>query len=459
MKMLKHGIALVVSSSNYNDENIEDLPCCNKDGNDIAKSLRLLGFDVLTVFDETRDDLLHKIIEFSEVLSLYQTCLFYYSGHGLQIDGINYIVPRDTKLVANKEILIRTGLIDIDLIISGFQVNTDKTNLVILDACRNNPFISKGFTSSGLAEMRAGVGTLISYATSPNSTSVGYKSPKVNSLFTKYLLEHINTPNLKIEDMFKLIRIDVENDTEGNQIPWENTSLKGNFYFITKDEEVITEEIYSKITNSLAEAKTLIELSKIYALPIANILLKYSYYKMNLPGGIYLSEASKYNLALKRVLELGFVLKNYRWYYNGHPVRMGEFLHNVPNLKSEYLKILIEYSILIENKDRLIIKARINVPDKMKFGCTLFKGDGSRYTTDFKDVDHGELKFCFLASENLSDFKGQFKIEIFSIADSKQPNEVKKFVGKYGENIEGDCVLFDSINNYQIKSKQFLYFG
>ncbi|MFA9422390.1 MAG: caspase domain-containing protein, partial [Sedimentibacter sp.] len=339
--MLKCGIALVISNYEYDDININNLPSCKKDGQDMDNVLQNLGFDTLVANNLNREELLEQIVEFIELLPLYQVALCYYSGHGLQIDGKNYVVPSDAKFVNNKAILINMSLVEVDLIVDGFKENSQNTNLLILDACRTNPFLSKGFAPKGLAEINAGAGTLISYATSPNDVSIGYNSEEINSLFTKHFIKNIVKPNLRIEEIFKLTRIDVETETDGNQIPWESTSLKQDFFFIKEDNEIINNNIYKAISNFKDNGKVLIKLSEKYSFTITEIYLRYYHYKMNLPGGIYLGDTEIYGLALKNVLENGFYYKNYRWYYKGKPVKMGEFLHRVPSTDNKPLVVMI----------------------------------------------------------------------------------------------------------------------
>ncbi len=443
--MLKHGIAIIISNSEYDDSNIIDLPSCKKDGEDVSSTLYEMGFDIIKVSDSCRDNMIEKIIEFIEIIPLYQTNFFYYSGHGLQIDGKNYIIPKDTKLQSNKDLLIRTSLVDIDLIINGFKNNPDKTNIIVLDACRTNPFLSKGFTNKGLAEISAGTGTFISYATSPNDVSIGYNSENLNSLFTKYFIQNIGKPNLTIEDIFKLTRIDVENESEGTQVPWESTSLKGGFYFLTKDENEINEEIYNEITNSIDEGSILVNLSEKYRITITEIYKRYYYHKMNLPGGIYLGDTEIFSLALKRILDLGYYYRNYRWYFRGKPVRMGEFLHRVPTLEESTLDVEFSFHTY-KAKDNVVLEIFTNLPEGMKFGCKTVSPDHKLKGSASCEVKNRKLVF-----ELGGDLNKYVEIEIFNLSYSLQPESVLESIGDRGQNIKSENSYYDSINGYQIK--------
>lgn len=454
--MLKHGVALVITSSEY-DDNILDLPCCKKDGVDMERALNSIGFDVFAAVDLNRNDLLQKITDFIDSMELYETVLLYYTGHGMQIEGKNYVIPKDTRLTHNKDVLIRASLIDLDLIVGSFGKNPYKTNIAILDACRDNPFASKGFRSKGLAEMNAGAGTLISYATSPDSTSVGYTSEKVNSLFTKHLLVQMTKPNLKIEDMFKLVRIGVESETYGEQVPWENTSLKKDFYFVMQDDEVIKRDIYIGITNTIDEGTTLATLSDKYSISILNVLLRYHYYKMNLPGGIYMGEIEMHSLVLKRVLDLGYIYRSYRWSYAGKSVRMGEFLHSVPTIDRHATEIVMNYNLIKNNANSMKLIVTTNAPENMKFGCSLSISDVDFYRTKFASVVNGQIEFILNVGENTSLCNMQLSVQIFSLATSQQPDTVNDFIGIDGKNITGEIVQFDSLNSYRICSNIIVF--
>lgn len=180
----------------------------------------------------------------------------------------------------------------------------------------------------GLAEISAGNGTIIAFATSPNTSAFAPQTPDENGYYTKRLLEHIDHPNIKIEDMFKLVRKDVINDTGGQQVPWENTSLNTDFFFNTMTQDEISETIYQSVRNYYC-AETLICLSNHFGYTISDIMRIYQRQKSEKPGGIYFrNETSFEQFVLKQILELKFEIINYRWVYNGIPVLMGDFQHD-----------------------------------------------------------------------------------------------------------------------------------
>ena len=259
MGKVKKGLALVLANAQYQTHQI--LPSCNKDGVDMKAKLEQLDFDVLYYTDTTRATTLEAIATFINLADLYSVLLVYYAGHGVQIDGKNYIVPVDCIYKPIKDVFISSSLVDVSTITNYMSMHEEKTNILIMDACRNSPSFLRSFGSTGLAEMTAGNGMIIAFATSPNTSALGSESPDGNGCYTKRLLEHIDHPNMKVEDMFKLVRKDVIKDTAGQQVPWENTSLNGNFYFCTMAQDEINEVIYQSIRNYHC-AEMLINLSK-----------------------------------------------------------------------------------------------------------------------------------------------------------------------------------------------------
>lgn len=154
----------------------------------------------------------------------------YYTGHGVQIDGENYFVPIDCEYKNSKAIFTETQLVGINAITDFMTANPSKTNIMILDACRSNPGFSKDVAGDGLTEVMAGNGTLIAFATAPNKVALASQNEDENSFYTKALLDNIVRPNIKIEDMFKSVRNDVVLLSDGEQVPWENTSLNKDLY-------------------------------------------------------------------------------------------------------------------------------------------------------------------------------------------------------------------------------------
>ncbi len=322
----KKGLALVMANAEYQTQ--PKLASCKKDGIDMKKTLENLNFDVLFISDASRKELFEKIDEFLKLADLYSVLLVYYAGHGIQIDGDNYIVPIDCTYNSSKAIFIATSLVGINTITDYMNNHAEKTNIMIMDACRTAPSFSRDIVGAGLAEIRAGSGTIIAFATSPNKVAYGADSDLGNGCYTQCLLDHIYHPNIKIEDMFKAVRKDVIELTHKEQIPWESTSLNSDFYFNVMSKDEINEEIYQSMRNNY-HAETLIELSKRLGYSISELIRVYEIQKSEKPGGIYITDKEDFEkYVLEHILDLGFKLINYRWTYNDSVVIMGEFFHD-----------------------------------------------------------------------------------------------------------------------------------
>lgn len=219
-------IALVIGNAAYPGSAALANPV--NDATAMSAALRRLGFGVLTVQDGSRAQMLDAVTRMRDQLRGKRGVgLFYYAGHGLQLDWRNYMVPVDARLGAAGDVPGQT--LDVEAVISAFKEAGNRTNIVVLDACRDNPF---GGTSSGkgLAQMDAPPGTLLAYATAPGNVAedgVG----AANGLYTGYLVQELARPAVRIEDVFKRVRLQVRQQSKGRQIPWESTSLEEDFYF------------------------------------------------------------------------------------------------------------------------------------------------------------------------------------------------------------------------------------
>lgn len=220
-------IALVVGNAAY--RNAPPLKNPVNDARDMAKALRELGFEVIEVENASKQQLEHAIGQFSAKLREGSVGLFYYSGHGLQENGHNYLIPVDAELAHETSVMLET--VDVDVVLQLMNMAQTRVNLVILDACRSNPF-ERRFRAlgRGLAPIEeAPQGTLVAYSTSPGK--VASDGSGANGLYTAELLKAIRMPGLKVEEVFKTVRIAVSKASNEDQIPWEMSSLTGDFYF------------------------------------------------------------------------------------------------------------------------------------------------------------------------------------------------------------------------------------
>jgi len=222
-------VALVIGNADYKNSPLRN-PV--NDATLMTSELKKLGFNVNTIKNGSQNQMKQAISKFGETLAKDKSTigLFYYAGHGLQIKGKNYLIPTDAKI--DKEPDVEVYCVDLDGLLANLEYSGNNMNIIILDACRNNPF-ARSFRSQagdGLATINAPVGTIIAYATAPGSVAADGESK--NGLYTQEFVKALSIPNIKIEDVFKKVRTQVKTISEGKQIPWENSSIEGDFYFI-----------------------------------------------------------------------------------------------------------------------------------------------------------------------------------------------------------------------------------
>jgi len=221
-------LALIIGNSIYS----KGTPLANpvNDVKSMTVVLEKLGFTTLQYENLTLNELKTAIDQFGKQLRDYDVGLFYYAGHGIQYQGRNYLIPVDADLHMAQ--LVEFDCVPVDRVLAYMEYSGTAINLIILDACRNNPFErswQRSMESNGLAFMNAPSGSLIAYATAPGS--VASDGAGENGLYTSSLLKHMVEPNLTVEQVFKRVRTDIEQLTKKQQVPWESTSLKGDFYF------------------------------------------------------------------------------------------------------------------------------------------------------------------------------------------------------------------------------------
>ena len=223
-------IALVIGNADYQNAPSLDNPV--NDANDITASLQQLGFEVLLGRDMKRREMLDAVHLFGQRLQNGGVSLFYFSGHGLQSQQRNYLVPVNALIRTEAEIEYES--VDAGRVLAQMeQANSDGLNIVILDACRDNPYQNSALKglAKGLAKMDSPKGTLIAYATAPNTASYG-DSEQRNSIYTKYLLDGLrDKPYLSALDMLTEVASQVVAETNGLQVPWQAASLTKRFCF------------------------------------------------------------------------------------------------------------------------------------------------------------------------------------------------------------------------------------
>ncbi len=226
-------VALVVGNGAY--AHTTSLANPRNDALDIATSLRALGFEVFEGLDLDGAGFADKVRDFARAARGAEAALFYYAGHGLQVEGRNYLVPVDARLGDEADLTFEAlELADVVALME----RASPVNLVFLDACRDNPLaqgLARSMGSSrstavgrGLARIDSGVGTLIAYATEPGN--VAADGTGRNSPFTAAMLQHLSTPGLEVNQLLNRVRQSVVTATDRQQIPWTHSSLTGDFY-------------------------------------------------------------------------------------------------------------------------------------------------------------------------------------------------------------------------------------
>ncbi len=220
-------LALVIGNSNYSSGPLKN-PV--NDASDIAVSLQKLGFTVLLKKNVNIKEMEAGIEDFGNRLKRGGVGLFYFAGHGLQVNGINYLIPVGAKI--DKESDVKYEAVDAGKILDEMANAANGFNIIILDACRDNPFhqqfrsVSRGLAIVGSAPK----GSYISYSTSPGQ--VAQDGDGRNSPFAAALIKYMKEPGWTIEQVFKNVRHRLSQDTLGKQVPWELSSLEGDFFFV-----------------------------------------------------------------------------------------------------------------------------------------------------------------------------------------------------------------------------------
>ena len=222
----EHRVALVIGNATYKDSPLNN-PA--NDAKGMAQSLRAQGFQVIEKINANNVGMRRAVAEFGEKLQEGGVGLFYYSGHGMQVNGRNYLIPVDAEI--RSEAYVSAEALDVDAVLGQLDGARSRVNIVILDACRNNPF-ARRFRSAtrGLAFMQAPTGTFIAYATSPGDVADD-GAPGSYGVFTGELIKALREP-IRIEDVFKRVGLAVQQQTQKRQTPWVASNLTGDFSFV-----------------------------------------------------------------------------------------------------------------------------------------------------------------------------------------------------------------------------------
>jgi formylglycine-generating enzyme required for sulfatase activity len=238
--------ALVIGNSAYRTSPLSNP---TNDAMDMAATLKKLGFDVIVKTNADKRDMLNAIDLFNQKLRRSDTGLFFFAGHGMQIRGSNYLIPVDVHIQRERDVEFES--VNAGRVLAAMEDSGSKVNIVILDACRDNPF-KRSFrsTNRGLSIMQVSGGSFVAYATSPGSVAADGEGR--NGIYTKNILNHITHPELTVEEVFRNVRKDVYSETSGGQLPWDSSSLMGRVYLASSGTVVETPSAPSSTQGQLS---------------------------------------------------------------------------------------------------------------------------------------------------------------------------------------------------------------
>jgi len=460
-------IALVIGNSEY--MNVGKLNNPKNDANDIESVLHKLDFDVTKVIDARLIDIQQAVNTFLLSLDEYAVGLLFYAGHGMQIDGKNYIVPVDLELSDKGKTIVSCYCLNSFL--DGISAYKGKTIICILDACRNNPFITGRGLITGFAPFdNPPKGTIIAYSTSADCSAFDGKCS--NGLYTQVLKDSMLIPNLKIEEMFKSVRNKVSelsiHQYNEEQLSWEYSSLVGDFYFSVTPQPVnaqisdaeiydfvcTRQNFYEKTSDDIYDIECLpyIDAYNNYHIPIIKILRAYSridYQKK----GYQFSDATIDQLNSNYLSSWGFTQKYGRWYYKNHYVEMGDLLPLSEELEPKKpilgQELKIEASLTSELKEgKIRFQVSSNIPEGTPI---LFTLHGKNYSAQSKTVANINIFISEWFSDKGNPLKnGFYIIKISCPIDKILPDKIKKIFGERNRNIYGQYVKFEPLDGNTI---------
>ncbi len=223
----RNRVALVIGNSAY-----ARAPLANpvNDARLMAAKLKAQGFEAIELYDANQRDMKRAVQTFAATLRQRgkdAAAFIFYAGHGVQVKGENYLIPVDARIESEGDVAINS--VSLSDIMSMLENTETRLAVVVLDACRDNPFGYARGGLRGLARVDAPSGSLVAFSTAPGKAAVDGPAGG-NSYYTAALAQAMAEPGLKIEEVFKRVRVAVRAQTKGEQTPWESTSLTGDFY-------------------------------------------------------------------------------------------------------------------------------------------------------------------------------------------------------------------------------------
>ncbi len=237
--------ALVIGNDSYPGNELQN---ARNDAKGISAALSGIGYKTTLALDVNRAGLSDTVDTFVDSLAPGDTAILYYAGHGFQLEGENYLVPVDFKVVSSA--VAKEQGYPISSILERFTSHGATTQIIVLDACRNNPFLGTRSTKGGWAGLGTSAGSFLAFGTSPGSTASDAPS-EGHGLFTKDLLKYLTSSNQDIEEMFRNVREDVIRDSNGTQVPWVASSLIGTFH--VRPDQDLTDRLLPDISDRHTE--------------------------------------------------------------------------------------------------------------------------------------------------------------------------------------------------------------
>lgn len=452
-------IALVIGNSKY--QNVTSLNNPGNDANDISDILSKLGFSVRKHLDLSIDEMIKVTREFAVGLNEFSAGLFYYAGHGMQINGSNYLVPIDCSIDTKEKTIL--SCFDVNSFLAQLEVHKGKTNICILDACRNNPFAMSRDISAGFAPFsNQPRGSIIAFSTSADDTASDGNGS--NGLYTSALKETLLIPNLKIEDVFKSTRIKVLELSNGEQVSWEHSCLIGDFYFSVKEipvsleveDNTIFEFInerslyYESITDDIKDIECMpyVDAYKKFNISIIKIVRAFS--RVNFKkNGQYFNDSTIDEINVGYLESWGFYRKNGRWYYGDNYVEFGDPLplpkELLPLSPIEGCEVEITGDLKCELFDNKILFHLVTtLPSETP---VIFSLRGKGYHAQYKGiVENGNITTDGFSNKGNKINDGLYKVSITCPIYSVLPTSVKEILGERNRNMVGTNIKYSPIS-------------
>lgn len=311
-------LALVIGNNEYHES--AKLNNAVNDATSIKNEFEKLGFDVISKINFKAADISELYQEFAEKIPLYDATIFYFAGHGFEFEGENYFATVDCQIPPANQYAAKQSCLELNEILKIYKKNTDKVNIVIIDACR------KAFNRSGnaaLAPVSAPQGSLIAFSTSPNDSAsdIGFEG---HSIYTGALLQYLGREHLSVEELFKKVRKTVYELSSGKQITWEHTSLINDYYFNTG------QRVYS--VNIPYDDKVVKDINYDESDEFGNLIKELKSYKWHIQ-----------NPAISKLLALKNLDKNQQFIL-GRNLLQASSAHNASNFFDDIKNKVIKYS-------------------------------------------------------------------------------------------------------------------